>query len=1278
MPNSKANYYPYTHNNPDITTIGDFVGSQLSIAIGLSIVSLLTYEDENGTLNLDNLIQLYSADELNQYKSLIDQIRQSTAKQQVSQTTKTTSIIDGNSSSVDVINSTNTPNPDSLVRLTDSTRMNINLSDYQSLINTNQLNAQQQSFINTLLDDNVKKLFTKFIFQIQNQLNYIVQITSARRSLTQQQGLAGSNPNASSGFSYHLAGLAIDIALLDKSTGQIVLTQQPYGNKITAIERTNIISQWSSVNTIASALNLTWGGNSFGSNCDPVHFDARNYYSVDQSAYMNAVSSPTNVSSPIVNSNTNEEEETSDNAIYEDLPLKVGTVLNLCLIELDREVLAVETNQAVNLTDFESFLARELYYLLSDPGYERTFIPKKTVTLGEIREIFPYLTVWIWSRALSIDLSGNYNHTILNITPYISSINTGVGDNGGSFTIDIAPITAELGNEGWQLEIGTQKSAPINGSDYVSEGFLHYKETGANGEQLKRNRHFFEKVLQQNDIIFIRFEKLKLETNRQNLDQLERIPISQLPGQIFDMIGLLDTPSITTNPESANVSINLSGKDLVKLVIEDGIYFYPADFVSGGIFANTGAGNQRLNRFGANGEILSRFQVLNKTIEKSLEYIINSLSSIEICPTSLFQGYANSKDRITGAIIDKRSTSYQLDNPQQNTIQDNQRAIDNLKTQVLTLIDNVRSGNNITEGTDIDVYNIIHDYIVSNGQVIGQAPSNLKDLLFLRNRIWIDNRNNPVSSLQSKDVTDSIENLFSQINSGFSINTPLYQLSRTSLSTYPNNINNYDKYSITDIISQLQDIVNNSILIDDEVSSSPANTIVKDTSNQQVSVQQDVVEIQSKYQVVTAIGQTITLLILEKVLSQLTSNEQNIFNQIYQIVQQENAVAAQQAGTPQLLPVNGIWQIVKLIVDDSVKNRVLADASIGNEMGSLINAIRKICQDPFCEFFTDTYGDQFYFIVRKKPFDLESITSYLENRAVYEKLITTSNNSMSLDIGVDKQARMFNANTAPSSIAGTDISYISIVRSINEIDVIDDTLDYSQEAYSWYRLQLKNLISGSDSDMAFAYLKAVYFNEYADIFGSKPLDISTNYIPYQSLIDKNQSLPTAYFIRQGIYDLKYMIESNAYLPFTRQGTIIVNGDRTYKKGTFVRLESTDEIFYVDGVQHHFSISDNIIERYTTLQVSRGMVEKYIKGVQYGASENSVNFSYFNIINLPIDESVFTSQQAGYTDFNQLILSKWKVNIPVFNFFIKKLQFAKNDNEIFNALDPQDLEYNIFV
>lgn len=79
----------------------------------------------------------------------------------------------------------------------------------------------------------------------------------------------------------------------------------------------------------------------------------------------------------------------------------------------------------------------------------------------------------------------------------------------------------------------------------------------------------------------------------------------------------------------------------------------------------------------------------------------------------------------------------------------------------------------------------------------------------------------------------------------------------------------------------------------------------------------------------------------------------------------------------------GIWQITKLLMDSSVSHRHIFDSSIALQTGPLGNFFNKVCQQPLVELSGDTFGDQYYFMVRKPPFDkegmnkMQDLTSFL-------------------------------------------------------------------------------------------------------------------------------------------------------------------------------------------------------------------------------------------------------------------------------------------------------------
>src|SRR5690606_14409061 len=209
----------------------------------------------------------------------------------------------------------------------------------------------------------------------------------------------------------------------------------------------------------------------------------------------------------------------------------------------------------------------------------------------------------------------------------------------------------------------------------------------------------------------------------------------------------------------------------------------------------------------------------------------------------------------------------------------------------------------------------------------------------------------------------------------------------------------------------------------------------------------------------------------------------------------------------------GVWQIIDVEVDPSVTNVRIANTSIAEANGSISETIRQFCDEPFIEFFTDTYQDRFKFIARRPPFNYEA----------WRELV---------DLAIDIE----NENLISYNLGFDD-----------------------NDVFTYYMLRPQAFLYGADTTFSLDFLPAVVFPQYVDIWGSRPYEKVTNYQPY---IPKNNDKMINFDQRQIIRDLKFMIDINAYLPFTRKGLITINGDRRIKKNTCIRLKQTGEICYV--------------------------------------------------------------------------------------------------------------------
>lgn len=312
--------------------------------------------------------------------------------------------------------------------------------------------------------------------------------------------------------------------------------------------------------------------------------------------------------------------------------------------------------------------------------------------------------------------------------------------------------------------------------------------------------------------------------------------------------------------------------------------------------------------------------------------------------------------------------------------------------------------------------------------------------------------------------------------------------------------------------------------------------------------------------------------------------------------------------------IEGVWQIIKFMYDKSLEDRVVIDPSIAFVDSSIIEQFNKICQKPFVEFYGDTYGDEFNFVVRQPPFTKDMIMSYL----------------------YPKRNVLYNAKL--------EGNYQIITLEEKDIGGYGN-MEWDNTHYSWYQLNpADNMLAGYSDLMTGGLIPIVYFDKLCQYFGNQRLVQVDNYVSSNILNASEKEKDFNFYRRALLNDLKYLIDSNSYLPFTRRGTITIpKGDRRIKRGTFIRVLPTREIFYVDSVNHNLSFSSNKVDRSTTLSVSRGMLEEYILG-GYGYDDygsiildkgREVTFSYFDIIKVGIKEDqktvFYDEEENGYDD-----------------------------------------------
>jgi len=320
----------------------------------------------------------------------------------------------------------------------------------------------------------------------------------------------------------------------------------------------------------------------------------------------------------------------------------------------------------------------------------------------------------------------------------------------------------------------------------------------------------------------------------------------------------------------------------------------------------------------------------------------------------------------------------------------------------------------------------------------------------------------------------------------------------------------------------------------------------------------------------------------------------------------------QMTKSPKLFQI-GLYQIVKLLIGKEITDRTVVDQSVGTPQGSFLGLFNKICQFPFVEVILDTYLDEYCVMVRKPPFAYKEIKSYIDEQVIID---------------------------------------------IEDISVFGTELSFSKEIYTWFQLDPKGNYVGNADQIALSYCPIIQLDEYVKIWGSKRCYVTTNYMD-REVLNENYGMYRDVIVR----DLIELVRVYAHLPFTRTGTItLAHTDRRIKKGLFVRLKYTGEIFYVDSVQHR--VQKSLQNSETIITVSRGMKEHLIKDEKLYKKDDENTYSYFNIVNFDVLKKTLDkvwlmkkevveskSEVSQFMGKGQGIINK-----DVFEFFMQRKQF----------------------
>lgn len=309
------------------------------------------------------------------------------------------------------------------------------------------------------------------------------------------------------------------------------------------------------------------------------------------------------------------------------------------------------TNLVSDVTDYKAWSDERLKEITEDSGYVSNAVSNNYVKMA------PNVRVAGWFKAKEFLHSKESNPSaIVDISRYVSYLSTNVTETGGNFSLSLPFVPADPSKVITKSANGDQevlRTLDVAGKDYYKTSFRHGNFYDFN---------YFDWLISPNDILFLRFERLEMESK---IDYAGKVGGDvALAGGVWDMIALVDNVTTATDAGGNIISIQVSGRDLMKLLIDDGSYFYSISVQANSetLFPNVAGvqgmkygdrNNDYLNltkavdRIRSNNGVLLPFNQFNWTVESVLKKVILRLANISIAPDDIFTPWGEKRSTMT-------------------------------------------------------------------------------------------------------------------------------------------------------------------------------------------------------------------------------------------------------------------------------------------------------------------------------------------------------------------------------------------------------------------------------------------------------------------------------------------------------------------------------------------------------------------------------------------------------------------------------------------------------
>lgn len=222
-------------------------------------------------------------------------------------------------------------------------------------------------------------------------------------------------------------------------------------------------------------------------------------------------------------------------------------------------LIAKNTNFQISETNTIAFQDAQIQLVLNDDGnlkYGIKRLQPKCRVIGWFKSM--YFDKKNNEQNLNIDDVYNLKQSFIDLSKYVISLSTNVSQGGGTFQISLPHIPL-YNNE---LNANMNNSLSEQGNSYAIKRNNQIEKDADNIKAALHSFDYFDWLIQANDLIFISF------------DGIDDLKDDNLSGNNFDMIGLIDSVSISKNA-NGQINVDISGRDLTKLLTDDSsIFFY--------------------------------------------------------------------------------------------------------------------------------------------------------------------------------------------------------------------------------------------------------------------------------------------------------------------------------------------------------------------------------------------------------------------------------------------------------------------------------------------------------------------------------------------------------------------------------------------------------------------------------------------------------------------------------------------------------------------------------